>query len=79
MRCMTIAISEISGGVQNQMSKGVARSWYRGTSRIRKRTPLGPYCKPMPKGLGGSKGVGCFLMGEAPLYDTGLTRPQHTC
>ena len=27
---------------------------YRGTSLIRKRTPIGPYCRIMPKVLGGS-------------------------
>ena len=33
-------------------SSGVLR--YRGTSHIRKRTPLGPYRRPMPRVLGGS-------------------------
>jgi len=41
---------------------------YRGTSLIRKRTPLGPYRRPMPRVLGGSWGGGRFLMGEVPLY-----------
>ena len=27
---------------------------YRGTSLTRKRTPLGPYGRPMPRALGGS-------------------------
>ena len=27
---------------------------YRGTSLVRKRTPLGPYSRPMPRVLGGS-------------------------
>jgi len=27
---------------------------YRGTSLMRNRTPLGPYCRPMPKVIGGS-------------------------
>ena len=26
----------------------------RGSSLIRKRTPLGPYCRPMPRVIGGS-------------------------
>ena len=43
---------------------------YRGTSPIRKRTPLGPYRRPMPRILGGSEGGGRFLMGEVPLYRT---------
>ena len=34
---------------------------YRGTSLIRKRTPLGPYCRSMPRVVGGHKGVGVFL------------------
>ena len=34
-----------------------------GTSLIRKRTPLGPYRRPMPRVLGGGR----FLMSEVPL------------
>ena len=40
---------------------------YRGTSLIRKRNPLGPYRRPMPRVLGGSSGGGHFLMGKIPL------------
>ena len=40
---------------------------YRGTSLIGKRTPLGPYRRPIPGVLGWSKGSGCFLMSEVPL------------
>ena len=40
---------------------------YRGTSHTRKRTPLGPYRRPLPRVLGGSQGGGCFLMGKLPL------------
>ena len=40
---------------------------YRGTSLIRKRTPLGPYSRPTPRVLGGSLGGGRFIMGEVPL------------
>jgi hypothetical protein len=43
-------------------------SKYRGTSLIRKRTPLGPDRRPMPWVLGGSWGGGRFLMGEVPQY-----------
>ena len=39
----------------------------RGTSLARKRNPLGPYRRPMPRVLGGSLGGGRFLMGEVPL------------
>ena len=41
---------------------------YRGTSLTRKRSPLGPYSRPMPIVLRGSSGGGCFLMSEVPLY-----------
>ena len=41
---------------------------YRGTSPIRKRTPLGPYRRTIPRALWGSWGGGRFLMGEVPLY-----------
>ena len=34
--------------------------WYRGTSLIRKRTPLGPYRRPVPRVLGESWGGGAF-------------------
>jgi len=39
---------------------------YRGTSQMRKCTPLGPYRRPMPRVPGGSQGGGRFLMGEVP-------------
>ena len=40
----------------------------RGTSLVTEQTPLGPYRRPMPRVLGGSQGVGRFLIGEVPLY-----------
>ena len=43
---------------------------YRGTSLIRKCTPLGPYRRLVPRVLGWSWGGGCFLAGEVPLYST---------
>ena len=39
---------------------------YGGTSLIRKRTPLGPYRRPMPRVLGGPRGVDAFLWGRYP-------------
>ena len=45
----------------------------RGTSLIRKRTPLGPYRRPMPRVLGGSYGRGRFLMDEVPLCNVDLS------
>ena len=41
---------------------------YRGTSPIRKRTPLGPCRGNMPRVIGGSSGDGRFLMSEVSLY-----------
>ena len=46
---------------------GVMEAEYRGTSLRRKRFPLGPYSRPMPRVLGGSQGGGHFLMGEVPM------------
>ena len=40
---------------------------YRGTSLARKRSPLEPYRRLMPRVLGGFYGGGRFLMGEVPL------------
>ena len=39
-----------------------------GSSLLRKRPPLGPYRRPMPRVLGGFQGGGRFLMSEVPLY-----------
>ena len=58
--------SRVSGGVV-----AMHGSWHRGASLIRKRTPLGPYHRPVPKVLGGSQGGGRFLTGEVPLYGGG--------
>ena len=41
---------------------------YRGTSPTRKRTPLGPYRRPLPRVLGGSWWGARFLMSELPLW-----------
>ena len=41
---------------------------YRGTSPMRKRPPLGPYSRAVPRILGGSEGGWRFLMSEVPLY-----------
>ena len=53
---------------------------YRVTSLVRRRTPLqgvfahkklpplGPYSRPVPRVLGGSKGVERFVMSEVPLH-----------
>ena len=47
--------------------RGMGLKVYRGTSVIRKRTPVGPYSRTMPRVLGGSQGGLRFLMGEVPL------------
>ena len=43
---------------------------YRGASLTRKRAPLGPYRRPMPRILRGSQGDGCFILGEVPLQSS---------
>jgi hypothetical protein len=47
---------------------------HRGTSLIRKYTPLGPNRRPMPRVLGRSYRDGRFLMGEVALYSTFVPR-----
>ena len=42
-------------------------SYYKGTSLIRKRPPLGPHSSPMLRALWCSLGVGRFLKSEGPL------------
>ena len=42
--------------------------YFRGTSLTKKRTPLRPYRRPVPRVLGESQGGGRFLMSEVPLY-----------
>ena len=39
---------------------------YRGSSLKRKCTPIGPYRRPMPRVLGGPRGVGVFLWARYP-------------
>jgi hypothetical protein len=43
------------------------KTWTKG-SPTRKRPPLGPYRKPMPRVLGGSQGGWRFRMRDVPLY-----------
>jgi hypothetical protein len=40
--------------ISGRVLKTLSAVPYRGTSRIRKRTSLGPYRRPMPRVLGGS-------------------------
>ena len=49
--------------------QGVSSSLGSGTGVLhtRKRTPLGPYLRPVPRVLWGFQGGGRFLMGEVPL------------
>ena len=52
---------------------------YRGTSITRKRHPLGPYGRHMPRVLGRPYGGGCFLMSGVPhvrLYLGTKDRPR---
>ena len=48
-----------------------ARSVCRGTSLIRNRTSLGPYCRLMPRVLGGSQRVGVVLSARYPVRGLG--------
>jgi len=50
------------------MSTYCHSSTYMGTSLTRKRTPLGPYRRPVLRVLGESLGGMRFLMREVPLY-----------
>ena len=43
---------------------------YRDTSLIRKRTPVGPYRRPMPESQGGPRGRGGFLWARYPCTCT---------
>ena len=58
----------LMGEVLLEACRGHSKLRYRGTSLERKRNPLGPYRRPMPRVLGVSKGGGRVLMGEVPLY-----------
>ena len=51
---------------------GLKARVHRGTSLTRKCTTLEPYRRPMPRALGGSQGVGYFLLGEVSLYGGNL-------
>ena len=50
-----------------ERDREAATNKYRGTSLTKKRNPLGPYRRPMPRDLGGSYGDGRFLMSEVAL------------
>ena len=53
----------------SDLARGAGRvKMHRGTSLIRKRTPSGPYRRPMPRVLGWPQGGRRFLMSEVPLY-----------
>ena len=51
----------ISGLAMKHIQGSKFQLEYRGTSRTRKRTPLGPCRRPTPRVLGGSKGGGNLL------------------
>ena len=55
-----------AGEGHNRIRRNLLRP-YKGTSPIKKLTPLGPYRRPMPRVLGGFQGGGRFVMSEAPL------------
>ena len=55
------------GELMQRQDCGIGTEACRGTSLMRKRTPLGPYRTPMPRVLGGSLEGGRFRLGEVPL------------
>ena len=57
-------------GIQTAMAQGRT---VMNTSLIRNSTPLGPYCRTMPRALWWSQGRGLFLMSEVPMYGTHQT------
>ena len=59
-------------GLADEESKEASEYRYRGTSLMRKRSPLGPHRKPMPGVERKFWGDWRFLVGEVPLY---LTNP----
>ena len=61
-------MSEVWTLVPPPLSMPRCKKTSRGASLERKRTPLGPYLRPMPKVVGGSLWGGRFLMGEVPKY-----------
>jgi len=71
--CLVGKSPENSGVAPSSLGRGLsppppAERIDMGTSLERKRTPLGPYRRPMPRVLGGSWGGGRVLLGEVPLY-----------
>ena len=54
-------------GSEGALSPFTHKPNYKGTSLIRKRTPLGPYSRTLPRFLWGSLRGGRFLMSEVPL------------
>ena len=65
-RCFRILT--LANGMSSPIASSVLDFEYRGNPLTRKRSPLGPYRRPMPRVLGGSSGGGRFLMGGIPLY-----------
>ena len=70
----SVSASNIPCGTCGVWGVGVRDHQCRGTSLTRKRTPLAPYRRPMPRVLGRSWEGGRFLMGEVPLYTSQVSR-----
>ena len=62
-----IEVDEIAVCFPSPILSWPSKCAYRGTSLIRKRTPIGPYHRPMPRVLGGSYGGGRFLVSDVLL------------
>ena len=72
-RCVSfISSNPCTFRVTPVLKHSLGRGAYRGTSLARKRTPQGPYRRPVPRVPRGSKGGGRFHMGEVPLFVAGV-------
>ena len=65
--CTPVLVTHATGDASRVTCPWVLQ--YRSTSLIRKRPPLGPYRRPIPRVIWGSQGGGRFLMGEVPLQE----------
>ena len=70
--------ASLASGLSPGLGKGTSGNYW-GTLLIRKRTALGPYRRHAPRVLRGSRGGGCFPIGEAPLYEPCTNRGARRC
>ena len=65
-RGVSLVSSREHASLQDHL-RAIERPTVQGYLTHMKRTPLGPYSRPMPRVVGGSQGGGRFFMGEVPL------------